>query len=353
MVKRKSRLQTKLFGNESYSSKKILRVLKLVPVQVRPWAPILTLNSKLYSSSFYLRGIMKKFNKIIAEICEENKIKYQTISDNWAYVLEKDNKISYILGYSFNLNNQALAGILNDKYAFYELLKVYNFPIIKHHLFFRNYKEQDIKDLFSKYQGRVVVKSNYGTKGEEVFYADNLNYLLAKVKELLIVNFSISICPFYEIKAEYRVVVLDNKVKLIYGKKKPIVTGDGIKTIKDLLLDFNYQYFSKLNLESLTQVLPKGEEYAYNWQFNLSQGAILFFVKEKDKLEKLETMALDIASKINLRLGAIDIIETYDNEFLVMEANSGIMFDNFIELAPNGYEKAKAIYEEAILKMFD
>ena len=40
MVKRKSRLQTKMFGNESYGGMKILRVLKLVPVQVRPWAPI-------------------------------------------------------------------------------------------------------------------------------------------------------------------------------------------------------------------------------------------------------------------------------------------------------------------------
>lgn len=41
MVKRKSRLQTNMFGNESYGSMKILRVLKLVPVQVRPWAPFL------------------------------------------------------------------------------------------------------------------------------------------------------------------------------------------------------------------------------------------------------------------------------------------------------------------------
>ena len=28
-----------MFGNESYGGKKILRALKLVPVQVRPWAP--------------------------------------------------------------------------------------------------------------------------------------------------------------------------------------------------------------------------------------------------------------------------------------------------------------------------
>ena len=39
-------------------------------------------------------------------------------------------------------------------------------------------------------------------------------------------------------------------------------------------------------------------------------------------------------------------------ELLVLEANSGIMMDNFIELSENGYLDAKCIYKEAILSLF-
>lgn len=296
---------------------------------------------------------MNKFNQIIEEICKENAISYRTISDNWVYVLEKNGKVNYIVGYKFNLNKQALAGILDDKYAFYELLKGYNFPIIKHHLFFRDYKVQDVLDLFLKYNRVVVVKSNYGTTGEEVFYVDNEEDLLKKVDELLKVNFSISICPFYQIKAEYRAVMLDNEVKIIYGKKKPIVYGDGEKTIKELLLEFNYQYFSKIDLSELNKVLPEGEDFHYNWQFNLSRGATIFDVEDDVLKEKLCDLAKSISEKIGLRFGSIDIIETINGELLIMEANSGIMFDNYINLVDKGYSNAKKIYREAILKMFD
>lgn len=296
---------------------------------------------------------MNKFNQIIEEICKENAISYRTISDNWVYVLEKNGKINYIVGYKFNLNKQALAGILDDKYAFYELLNGYNFPIIKHHLFFRDYKVQDVLDLFLKYNRVVVVKSNYGTTGEEVFYVDKEEDLLKKVDELLKVNFSISICPFYQIKAEYRAVMLDNEVKIIYGKKKPIVYGDGEKTIKELLLEFNYQYFSKIDLSELNKVLPEGEDFHYNWQFNLSRGATIFDVEDDVLKEKLCDLAKSISEKIGLRFGSIDIIETINGELLIMEANSGIMFDNYINLVDNGYSNAKKIYREAILKMFD
>ncbi len=296
---------------------------------------------------------MKKFNQIIKEICHENDISYRMISDNWVYVLEKNGKINYIVGYKFNLNKQALSNILDDKYAFYELLKGYHFPIIKHHLFFKDYKVQEVLDLFLKYNQVVVVKSNYGTTGEEVFYVDNKEDLLKKVDELLKVNFSISICPFYQIKAEYRAVMLDNKVKILYGKKKPVVYGNGKKTIKELLLEFNYQYFSKQNLDELNKVLPEGEKFHYNWQFNLSQGATIFEVENDLLKEKLCNLAKNISKKIDLRFGSIDIIETINGELFVMEANSGIMFDNYINLVENGYIKAKEIYKEAILKMFD
>ena len=161
-------------------------------------------------------------------------------------------------------------------------------------------------------------------------------------------------CPYYEIKAEYRTIILDNEVKVLYGKKRPIVIGDDKSTKKELLLKFNENYFKKQNLDnSYNEILPKNTEFIYNWQFNLSQGANIFLVKNEKISTKIENLALTISKKLGIRFCSIDIIETVDNNFLIMEANSGVMMDNFIELYPSGYDIAFKIYEEAVLKMFE
>ncbi|MDE5538925.1 MAG: hypothetical protein K2J20_00360, partial [Bacilli bacterium] len=100
------------------------------------------------------------------------------------------------------------------------------------------------------------------------------------------------------------------------------------------------------------RVLPKDETYTYNWQFNLSNGANLFEVTDLTLKDKLAALATTISKTIDLRFGSIDIIETTTGELLVIEANSGVMLEFFIELFPDGYNIAKSIYHDAISKMF-
>ena len=52
---------------------------------------------------------------------------------------------------------------------------------------------------------------------------DQIDVVLDK---LFINNYSISICPFYEIEHEYRVIMLDGEKQLIYKKYLPIVYGE-------------------------------------------------------------------------------------------------------------------------------
>ena len=59
-------------------------------------------------------------------------------------------------------------------------------------------------------------------------------------------------------------------------------------------------------------------------------------------------MAIEIAKKIGLGFGSIDIIKTSDNELFVMEINSGVMMENFIKQIPEGYSIAKKIYTKVI-----
>ncbi len=296
---------------------------------------------------------MQNFNKIIEEICEELGIKYQYLADKWIYHLEYKNKNRYIAGYKFDLNPQGLGYILDDKYAFYELITKKGFKSTKYHLIYQNYNQHMIKELFNKYHQEVVIKSNNGTCGEEVFYVNNEEKLFQIISEVLKRNTLAVICPFYKIKTEYRVILVDSSVKLTYAKKRPVVIGDGKSTIKELLIKFNEHYFKNKELtKDYDRVLNSGVEYSYGWQFNLSQGAIIDNVEDVIN-EKIKDIAINISKSIGLRFGSIDIIETEENKFLVMEGNSGVMMDNFISLNKNGYKLAKDIYKEVIIKMFE
>jgi len=179
---------------------------------------------------------MSEFNLIIAKICENHNINYKLVSKDWIYILKKNGKVNFINGYKFSLNSQSVGNVLDDKYAFYEILKHFNFPIITHHVFFKNYNVEEANALFNLYNKKVVLKANLGTCGTEVFYIDESKKLKATLDKLLISNFSVSLCPYYEIKAEYRTIILDNEVKVLYGKKRPIVIGDDKSTKKELLL---------------------------------------------------------------------------------------------------------------------
>lgn len=299
------------------------------------------------------------FDKIIKELCHELDIKYTYLSKDWVIMLTKEDKVRYLVGNKFDLNGHGIGSVMDDKYAFYDTLKKMNLPICEYNIFYRenNYndyaqgchREEDLINIFNKYQGDVIVKPNLGSIGLGVYHITDKKELLTKTKELLNENFSISICPFYHIKNEYRVIVLDNESKLIFKKINPTVTGDGKSTLKELLIKFNPYYFK--DKEIINYIPKKDEIYTYDFRFNLSCGSIASLDITDDLKEKLAVLALDASKRVGITFASIDIIETTNHELLIMEANSGVTINKVINFIPNGYEIAKNIYREAILKM--
>ena len=68
--------------------------------------------------------------------------------------------------------------------------------------------------------------------------------------------------------------------------------------------------------------------------------------------EKISKLALKVAKEINIRFCSIDIILDNEDILYLMEANSGVMMDNFMNIHENGVNIAKYIYGSAINKMF-
>ena len=72
------------------------------------------------------------FHKMIDELSKELNFKYQFLSKDWIIMIEKDDKVRYFSGYKFDLNNQALGMVLDDKYALYDVLKYKKIPVIEY-----------------------------------------------------------------------------------------------------------------------------------------------------------------------------------------------------------------------------
>ena len=136
----------------------------------------------------------------------------------------------------------------------------------------------------------------------------------------------------------------------MYCKIKPVVYGDGVKKLSELLLEFNPYYFKDKKIPNI--ILKPNEKYEYGWQFNLSQGANIFMDIPDDLTKKISFLAKKVAKEINVRFCSIDIILDSNNRLYLMEANSGVMLDNFMNIHPNGISIAKFIYGSAINKMF-
>ena len=298
------------------------------------------------------------FKTIIKEICDEENINYKVISKDWIIVLEKNGVTNLITGYKFGINNHALGELLDDKYATFELLKQKEIPIIEHNILYgpKNNNEyakginnvEYVKSLFNKYNKDVVLKINDGTCGANVIHIQDEAELVKQYERLSEKFFSMSLCPYYDIENEYRAIVVNGKVELLYKKIKPVVIGNGRSSIKELLVDFNEEYFKNIDDENLQKVLPDGVSYEYDWRFNLAKGSKASFEIDEKLKFNIEKLAEDISKKIGLGFGSIDIIKTTEGDLFVMEINSGVMMENFVKQVPDGYNIAKNIYKKVI-----
>ena len=297
---------------------------------------------------------MQTFNEIIKKIGEELDIKVTLLSDNWLTILEKDNEIHYITGYKFDLNNHGIGNVMDDKSLFYDVMMKFNLPMVEQMCFYKKYDEEKVLDYFHRNNNTLIVKGSLGTCGKNVFLVKKEKDLFERIDFLYQTQDVVIISPFYDIKNEYRVIVLNNEIKLIYGKERPVLKGNGISTIEELARNFN-PYFSKHpeKIPDKDKVLKKDHEYILDYRFNLSNGAISFMDIPTDLKNKITDLALLVSTKLNITFASIDIINTNDNKLLVLEANSGVMMKSFINQDSNGLDIAYSIYRDAIKLMFN
>ena len=299
--------------------------------------------------------------KIIDEICQEKNIEEKILSFGWIRELKKDGKICHIVRNSFDLNPAGASRIVNDKYATYEVLNENNIEILKHIMLFNPRSraefasdlEIQVEEALKEFNGKVVLKANDSCQGKDVFLLNEKEEIVSKAKELFLNGTDgVSLCPFKDIEAEYRVIYLDGNIEYVYKKEKPYIVGDGKKSIEELIknAETNVESSKEINLNDIP---GEGEKIILSWKHNLSSGAVPKIVLENDKyIEKVKELALRAGKATNVKFASIDISQGADGEIFVMEINGAVCMSKFAEEVPNGHEIVKKIYAKAIDKMF-
>lgn len=307
---------------------------------------------------------------ILREVCAERCVQLDSLSSDWIFRLTRNGCVKYVFGYDFALNNSTAQMIAKDKSATAELLQLNNISAVPHHLFhgpqLTGYipltgNWQAILELFQRYENNVVCKKNEGTGGSDVFRAKTVNELEAAVHRILQRSRSLCISPYLPIDNEYRTIILDGHVELVYAKSRLALWGDGASSIHDLLLQFIASHGDRDAVWSIAidgiegvdiNAIPApGEPFYLNWKHNLGQGSQANLVDPTDPIwSVIASMALSAGEAIDISFASVDIVET-QGDFKVLEINSGIMMESFVK--QQGSHHAKRIYDRAVCLMFD
>lgn len=308
--------------------------------------------------------------KIIQTIAQKNGLQFQSFSHDWIMRLTWKGKHRHIFGYNFEINSATAQMIAGDKSAVTDILRLAKVPVVEHRLFLTptlhkkyvgsrgNWKEMAAYAKQFDYQ--IVCKPIDGTGGNAVYKINHPIALEQAVHKLFQKHRSICLSPLYAIKNEYRVIVLNQVVEILYKKEIPRLVGNGYSTIWQLYLEkFKgvqvstsiLDYLNTLELD-LNTILEKDKVLLLNWKHNLGKGATPILLKEATLIKRLSQLALQAAQAINITFASIDIIETLAGEFLVLEINSGIMTESLIKALPNVRPSVEAMYKRAVLMMF-
>ena len=307
-----------------------------------------------------------RFVRIIKEICMEEEIALTFYADCWVMELKKNGITGHIFGYQFGLNSSVSQQISNDKSCAYEILADHGIEAVKHVCFMTPEQMKyvgsngcflELTDLLKQW-GELVVKDNEGTGGMEVYRAANRVELEHIAVNLLPRVRSIAVSPFIDIEEEYRVILLDGKVRMIFSKERKSVEGDGSSNVGQLFANAVGKNILDptgitLNKASADFVPAAGEIYYLSWKHNLGQGAKAI-ERTEEMIGVLEPIAVAAADVLGLRFASVDIIkEKGTGKLSVLEVNSGVMCENLAGSSHGLYLQVKEIYRDAICRMLE
>jgi glutathione synthase/RimK-type ligase-like ATP-grasp enzyme len=306
------------------------------------------------------------FVSAVQKYCAEHGIALETRSQGWLMVMQRGPRRHLVHGYDVGLNSAVTHRIASDKAATAELLEMHRIACVPHAFFpspaLSEYVPaagtfEAMLGLLKHHPGGIVVKPNEGTSGRLVFKVLDRPALERAVSEIFSLNLNLAISPYLEIKNEVRVILVDDLPLIVYGKSRPAITGDGVRSILELALAampaerlsaILPRLAGDLDSATLDTVLPPGQHHALNWRHNLDAGAEPVLLQQGETRERCVELAIKAARSVDLRFGSIDVVQV-EHAWRVLEINSGVVMEALGKTHP---ELVYAAYAAALDKVF-
>ena len=319
-----------------------------------------------------LLNSQRVLSRIIRRLCEPRGIAVTELGEGWILRLTRAEVVRHIHGYSFDINPAATHAIACDKAATSDVLAAAGVARVAHRLYLHPEMARYVRHpgnwagmlgYFDECERDVVVKDNEGTGGRDVFRARSRVALEEAVLGLFSRGRGVALCPFVDVQQETRLVLLDGVAQVAYAKDRLAVSGDGRRTVLELvaarvasegLTAQLGRYLASLDAEAaalLCEVPAPGDRRLLNWRHNLGQGASVRLLDHASReLAAHVTLAARAAAALNLRFGSVDVIAVA-GELLVLEVNSGVMMEALAGV-PEGAEIVDRVYSRALDAMF-
>ena len=236
-------------------------------------------------------------------------------------------------------NNATAATLASDKYFTNKILEDAGVATLGGEYFFLHDRHRahrptgrerdDASEYFRQLSGAAFIKPLQGSRGDfaQAIHGEaSLDRYLQEVSR----HYDAILIQPVVCGLEYRVFLLDDEVVYAARKYPPIVVGDGVSAIRDLLLAHNAALRARglspataQHDSSLDTVLAKGERWEIPGRMNLSAGGTMRI--EAPRSDAAITLARKAARTLGLRVAAVDLFTDIAGEqdaIRVIEVNS-------------------------------
>jgi D-alanine-D-alanine ligase-like ATP-grasp enzyme len=238
-------------------------------------------------------------------------------------------------------NNATASTLASDKYFTNRILEGAGVPTLGGEYFFLHerhrahrgagHERNDALAHFRKLGATAFVKPLQGSRGDFAQAVHGEGSLVGYIEEVSRYYDSILIQPVAS-GIEYRIFLLDDEVVYTARKYPPSVTGDGLRSLRDLLTAHNDALRSRglspaavtTGGDSLLDAVPaKGERCDIPGRMNLSAGGTM--VLETTHCDAASTLARKAARALGLRVAAVDMFAEIGGDpeaMRIIEVNS-------------------------------
>jgi hypothetical protein len=243
-------------------------------------------------------------------------------------------------GSFFPQNSATAATLANDKYLAAVVMARSGVATLGGQYFFLHeryrayrppgHERADALAFLRTLKGTAFIKPLAGSRGDFARQVAGGAALTAYLDEVAQYYDAVLMQPIFSGR-EYRVFLLDGEVLYSARKTAPVVIGDGVRTIGELL-EADAAALGPRGLSSpsimdaglSSQVLPDGAPWSIPGRMNRSAGGSMHFA-DPDHAEAAFTMARHAATALGLRAAAVDLFTDIDGdpaEIRVIEVNA-------------------------------